>query len=146
VTTWLRVRQLVNWLNLSTPAGLLIAVLGRARIGRSGRGTLLATDYRWRYPIAGAFTVGNVIVTRHDEAWCADRPALMQHEDRHCTQYAFCLGPVMWVPYVLCAAVSWALSGNPASYNPFERLASLVDGGYPEPRLRSRRHKEATSD
>jgi hypothetical protein len=139
VTTWLRVRQFVNWLNLSTPAGLLVAVLGRASIRRSRRGTLLATGYRWPFPIAGAFTVGNVIVTRNDEDWCADRPQLMRHEDRHCTQYAFCLGPVMWVPYVLFAVVSWALSGNHSSFNPFERMAGLVDGGYPEPALWFRR-------
>jgi hypothetical protein len=139
VTTRLRLRQVVNWLNLSTPAGLLIAVLGRASIRKGDRGTWLATSYGWRFPIGGAFTVGNVIVTRHDEGWCADRPQLMKHEDRHCSQYAFCLGPTMWVPYVLFAAVSWALSGNHASYNPFERLANLVDGGYPRPALRFRR-------
>jgi hypothetical protein len=133
------VRQVVNWLNLSTAAGLLMAVIGRASIGRSGRGTFLATNYRWSFPFAAAFTVGNVILTRHDGAWCADRPRLLQHEDRHCTQYAFCLGPVLCVPYVLFAAVSWVLSGSHASYNPFERLASLVDGGYSQPRLRFRR-------
>jgi len=132
----------VNWLNLSTAAGLLIAVIGRASIGRSGRGTFLATDYRWSFPFASAFTVGNVIVTRQDSAWCADRPQLLRHEDRHCTQYAFCLGPVMWVLYVLFAAVSWVLSGNHASYNPFERLANLVDGGYPAPALRFRRQRD----
>jgi hypothetical protein len=133
--TRLRARQVVNWLNLSTPAGFLIAAIGGASIVRWERGTYLAAGYRWRFPIAGAFTVGNVIVTRHDEVWCADRPQLMRHEDRHCTQYAFCLGPTMWVPYVLFAAVSWSLSGNHASYNPFERLANLVDGGYPAPAL-----------
>lgn len=126
----------MNWLNLSTPAGLLVAVIGRASIRRSNRGTLLATGYRWRFPVAGAFTVGNVIVTRKDEAWCADRPDVMRHEDRHCTQYAFCFGPLMSVPYVLLAALSWVLSGHHASYNPFERLAGLADGGYPEPAMR----------
>jgi hypothetical protein len=135
VTTRLRVRQVVNWLNLSTPAGLLIAVLGRASIRKGDRGTYLATSYRWRFPIGGAFTVGNVIMTRHDEAWCANRPAMMRHEDRHCTQFAFFLGPAMSVPYVLCAAVSWVLSGSHAAYNPFERMADLVDGGYPQPAL-----------
>lgn len=89
--------------------------------------------------MAGAFTVGNVILTRNDEAWCAAHPSVLRHEDRHCTQYAFCLGPVMWVPYVLFAGVSWALSGNHASYNPFERLANLGDGGYPAPTMRVRR-------
>jgi hypothetical protein len=133
------VRQVVNWLNLSTPAGLLVAVIGRASIRRSSRGTVLATGYRWRFPVASAFTVGNVILTRNDEAWCAEHPAVLKHEDRHCTQYAFCFGPVLSVPYVLFAAISWALSGSHASYNPFERLANLVDGGYAEPATRFRR-------
>ena len=136
MTTRLWLRQAVNWLNLSTPAGLLIAVIGRASVGRSERGTFLATSYRWRFPVASAFTVGNVIVTRNDHTWCADHPQVLKHEDRHCTQYAFCLGPVMGVPYLLCAAASWAVSGSHASYNPFERLAGLVDGGYPRPTLR----------
>lgn len=80
--------------------------------------------------MASAFTLGNVILTRHDRDWCAERPALLRHEDRHCTQYAFCLGPVMVLLYVFFAGVSWLLSGDHASYNPFERLANLADGGY----------------
>lgn len=143
MTTRFRLRQVVNWLNLSTPAGLLIAVLGRATVRSWRDGTFLATEYRWRFPIAGAFTVGNVIVTRHDAEWLTARPDLLKHEDRHCTQYAFCLGPVMWIPYVLAAAFSWVLSGNHAAYNPFERLANLVDGGYPQPSLRFRRDEDA---
>lgn len=135
-TGWMRVRQVVNWANLSTPAGLLLAVAGGATVSRAGRGTYLATGFRWRFPVASAFTLGNVIATRHDREWCLARPALLRHEDRHCTQYAFCLGPVMVLVYAICAAVSWVLSGDHASYNPFERLANLVDGGYAEPRLR----------
>lgn len=138
-TCWTRVRQVVNWLNLSTPAGFLLAALGGATVTRSGRGTYLATGFRWRVPVASAFTLGNVILTRHDLDWCAERPALLRHEDRHCTQYAFCLGPVMVLLYLAFATVSWLLSGNHASYNPFERLANLVDGGYAEPRLRFHR-------
>ena len=136
---WTRVRQVVNWANLSTPAGLLLAVAGRATVTRAGRGTYLATGFRWRFPVASAFTLGNVILTRHDQDWCVARPALLRHEDRHCTQYAFCLGPVMVLLYVSCAAVSWMLSGDHASYNPFERLANLADGGYRAPRLWFRR-------
>ena len=48
-------------------------------------------------------------------------------------------GPSVVDPYVLFAAISWVLSGSHASYNPFERLASLADGGYPAPALRFRR-------
>lgn len=132
-------RRVVNWLNLSTPLGLLIARVGRASIARNERGTLLATGYRWRFPVAQAFTIGNVIVTRHDREWWDVRPALLQHEDRHCTQYAFCIGPVMVLLYLACAMTSWVLSGSHASYNPFERLANLADGGYPRPALRFQR-------
>lgn len=138
MTAWQAVRRVVNWVNLSTPLGLLVAVVGRASIARAERGTFIATGYRWRFPIANAFTVGNVIITGHDLAWCAVRPEMLRHEDRHCTQYAFCLGPVMVLLYLLFAAVSWALSGSFASYNPFERLANLSDGGYPEPVTRFR--------
>jgi hypothetical protein len=130
------VRQVVNWLNLSTLSGLLLAAVGGATVTRAGRGTYLATGFRWRFPVASAFTLGNVILTRHDLDWCASRPALLRHEDRHCTQYAYCLGPVMVVLYVLFAAASWVLSGDHASYNPFERLANLADGGYPKRGLR----------
>ena len=66
----------------------------------------------------------------------ADRPALMRHEDRHCTQYAFVLGVVMLPFYFLCVAASWLIAGDHASYNPFERLADLADGDYPPPRTR----------
>lgn len=136
MTGWLLTRQVVNWVNLSTPLGFLIALVGKASVQRSGRGTWLATGYRLRFPVANAFTVGNVIVTGHDADWCAARPAVMRHEDRHCTQYAFCIGPVMLPLYAICAGISWVLSGNHASYNPFERLANLIDGGYAQPVLR----------
>lgn len=140
LNTWTRVRQVVNWLNLSTPAGLLLAALGGAIVTRTGggRGTCLATGYRWRLPAASAFTLGNVILTRHDREWLMDRPDLLRHEDRHCTQYAFCIGPVMVILYILCAAASWVLAGDHASYNPFERLANLADGGYVKRGLRFR--------
>jgi hypothetical protein len=38
--------------------------------------------------------------------------------------------------YLLCAGVSLALCGDYASYNPFERLAGLADGGYMKRALR----------
>ena len=45
------------------------------------------------FPVAGAFTVGSVIISKHDHDWLEARPRLLQHEDRHCTQYAFLVGP-----------------------------------------------------
>jgi hypothetical protein len=36
----------------------------------------------------------------------------------------------------VAAGVSWLLARDFASYNPFERLAGLADGGYGQPRRR----------
>ncbi|WP_214412633.1 hypothetical protein [Sphaerisporangium fuscum] len=124
-----RVRQVLNYVNLSTPLGLLIAVAGRARVRRGEQGLLYAHGYRIRFPVAGAFTVGNVVLTAHDEGYLTG--ALLRHEDRHATQYAFCIGLPMLVLYVLAVVVSFAVCGHPASWNVFERLADLEDGGYP---------------
>lgn len=135
-TPWTRIRAVANWVNLSTPLGLLIAVIAGATISRRGRGTYFAGGYRWRFPVASAFTVGNVIASKHDTAWLLDRPVLLQHEDRHCTQYGFLVGIVMLPLYFLCVAFSYAVAGDHSSYNPFERLANLDDGGYPPPTTR----------
>lgn len=135
-TPWTRVRTVLNWLNLSTPLGLLIARIGGATIAKHGRGTYLATGYRLRFPVASAFTIGSVIDSKHDRAYFADRPRLLQHEDRHCTQYAFVLGVVMLPLYFACVGFSYAVAGDHSSYNPFERLANLADGNYPPPTSR----------
>lgn len=135
-TSWTRVRTAINWVNLSTPLGLAVARFGGATIVRRGRGTHLATGYRFGFPQASAFTVGSVIISAHDLAWFDDRLILLRHEDRHCTQYAFALGVVMLPLYVLGVAVSYVLAGDHSSYNPFERLAGLADGNYPPPRTR----------
>ncbi|WP_084957394.1 hypothetical protein [Thermoactinospora rubra] len=121
-----RIRRVLNLVNLSTPLGLLIAAVGRARLAPGPDGLILAYGYRYRFPIAGAFTVGNVVVTRHSQL--SER--LIVHEGRHATQWAFCVGLPMLPLYVLAMAVSMAICGDQASYNPFERLANLDDGGY----------------
>ncbi|MET0928181.1 MAG: hypothetical protein ABWX74_01620 [Aeromicrobium sp.] len=135
-TPWTRVRTVLNWVNLSTPLGLLIARIGGATIARRGRGTYLATGYRFGFPVASAFTVGSVIASKHDAAWFAGRPTLLRHEDRHCTQYAFVLGVVMLPLYFFFVGLSWVVAGDHSSYNPFERLAGLADGNYPPARTR----------
>ncbi|GAA1740103.1 hypothetical protein [Aeromicrobium alkaliterrae] len=140
-TPWTRVRAVVNWLNLSTLLGLAVARLGGARVERRGRGTWVAGGYRWGFPQAGAFTIGSVILSTRDLDALRSRSALLRHEDRHCTQYAWCLGPVMLLPYLLGVATSWVVAGDHASYNPFERLAGLRDGGYSEPRTRRARRR-----
>ena len=135
-TPWTRIRTVINWLNLSTLLGFGIAKIGGASIVRRGRGTYLATGYRFGFPVASAFTVGSVITSRHDLAYFVERPVLLQHEDRHCTQYAFVLGVAMLPLYFLCVGLSYAIAGDHSSYNPFERLANLADGNYPPPRTR----------
>ncbi|MFI0408565.1 hypothetical protein [Actinomadura sp. 3N508] len=150
-----RVRQVVNAVNLSTGLGLLLAATGTPgsrRLRRLPDGLLLAGGYRLPFPIAPAFTVGNVVLVRGDASRLesvsreAGRSRLLRHEGRHATQYAWCLGPVMIPLYGACAGVSMLLCGDWASYNPFERLAGLDDGGYERhplrPYLRTRRRGE----
>ncbi|MDO9379563.1 MAG: hypothetical protein Q7T56_12005 [Nocardioidaceae bacterium] len=131
---WPRVRAALNWINLSTPLGLAVARFGGATPERHERGTWIAGGYRWPVPVASAFTVGNVVCSRHDVEWLRARPELLAHEDRHCSQYAACLGPAMVPLYLASAGLSWVVTGDHASLNPFERLAGLVSGGYPPPR------------
>lgn len=125
-----RLRVVVNLLNLSTPAGVLLAAVTRSRLAQGPNGLLLATGYTPRLPAAMAFTVGNVILCRGEASFLDSRPALLAHESRHSTQYAW-LGPAFLPLYGLCAAYSFWRTGNPGSANPFERWAGLADGGYP---------------
>lgn len=128
---WLR--AVGNTVNLSTPAGLLVATLGRARIRRGPRGLLLADGYRPRFPVAGAFTVGNVIVTsRSWDELDARFPELLAHEEAHTWQYLACLGLPYLPIYTACMAWSVLRTGDRASANAFERRAGLVIGGYRE--------------
>lgn len=140
-TPWTRVRTVLNWINLSTLLGLGIAKLGGATITPRGRGTYLATGYRYNFPVASAFTVGSVIASKHDPDYFRDRPVLLKHEDRHCTQYAWVFGVVMLPVYFFFVGLSYAIAGDHSSYNPFERLANLADGNYPPPTTRFSRSK-----
>ena len=131
-----RVRQVVNVVNLSTPLGLMVGLAGRSRFRRGPDGLVLATGFR--IPVrAPAFTLGNVVLLRLDDAALGRRPTLLVHEARHATQYACCVGPLMLPLYGLAAAWSWLRCRDPSSYNIFEVRAGLADGGYPERRRRS---------
>ena len=130
-----RVRQVVNWVNLSTPLGLLLGIAGRARLNRGPNGLVLARGFR--VPVkAPAFTVGTVVLIRVADEVLAARPTLLAHEARHATQYAWCLGPVLLPLYAVAAAWSWLRCRDVASRNIFEVRAGLVDGGYPISRRR----------
>ena len=131
-----RVRLAANLVNGSTLAGLLVAAAGRARLGRGADGLLIGAGYRLPVPAAPAFTVGNVILARGDRAALAPMQALLAHEARHATQYAWCGGLVMLPLYFLAAGVSWGMTGDFGARNVFERRAGLADGGYTDKPLR----------
>ena len=59
-----RVRVAANLVNGSTAAGVLVATAGRARLRPAGDGLLVAAGYRLPVPVAPAFCLGNVLVTR----------------------------------------------------------------------------------
>lgn len=126
-----RLRRAANFLNGSTLAGLAVALAARARISRGPRGLVIAAGYRWRLPFAHAYTLGNVVLCRSTAEELMSRPALLGHEERHCSQYAWCLG-LPFIPLYLVAA-GWSVlrTGNPGTANVFERRAGLAAGGYP---------------
>jgi hypothetical protein len=131
-----RVRLAVNLLNGSTLAGLAVSLAGHARLARFPDGLLVGTGYRLPVPPAPAFTLGNAILTRHDVL--GRDTALLRHEARHATQYAWCGGLLMLPLYFAAAGVSWLLSGDFGAWNVFERGAGLADGGYADRPLRPR--------
>lgn len=129
----LALRRVVNALTLATPLGLAVAVCGRARLTRGPHGLLLARGYRprWPGPGASAVTIGDVVLLRLDDDELAARPGLLTHEARHAGQYAWCLGPVGFLPaYLLACAWSWWRLRDPLAGNVFERRAGFADGGY----------------
>jgi hypothetical protein len=133
-----RLRQAANLANGSTVLGLAVALAARTRISRGPRGLILASGYRLRLPVAGAFTLGNVVLCRCSSAELLSRPALLGHEEKHCTQYAWCLGAPFLPLYLLAAGWSLVRTGNPGTRNPFERHAGLEAGGYPAHKTRRR--------
>jgi hypothetical protein len=142
VQRW-RLRQATNLLNGSTVLGLAVATVGGARLTGTPDGLWLATEARLPLRGARALTLGDVVLTRRDEHWLRGQPALLAHEGRHAWQYVACLGLPMLPLYVVAAGWSWARGGDPATHNPFERLAGLADGGYPTLSARERRRRPA---
>jgi hypothetical protein len=126
-----RLRQIVNAVNLTTLTGLAVAKAGRARLSKGPDGLVYGTGYRFGFPLGGAFTVGNVVVSRRPVERLMSDTGLLAHEARHSTQYAV-LGPFFWPLYVLGVIWSYVRTGDHWSRNPFERLAVLTDGHYVE--------------
>lgn len=123
-------RSRLNRLNGSTLLGIGLARLGRASVRPGPRRLLLAEGHRLPGR-AVAFAVGDVLFHRRVGGF-ERRPALLRHEARHAEQYAWCGGLPFLPLYAASAALSWALAGDRAGLNPFERHAGLADGGYRE--------------
>ena len=86
-----------------------------------------------RLPHPGrGFTQG--LIVAGDTVWESTglygESALLAHEARHATPYAWCAGLAMLPLYFAAAAGSWVLTGDFGSRNIFETRAGLADGGY----------------
>ena len=126
-----RLRAVANLVNLSSALGLVAAKAGRARLRPGPKGLWLAEGYALRFPRAGAFTLGNVVLTSGDfDSLTALQPQVMDHENAHAWQYVYCAGLPFLPLYALAAGWSWLRTGDVASANLFERAAGLVRGGY----------------
>jgi hypothetical protein len=102
------------------------------------RGLLLADGYRLPFPVAGAFTVGNVVLT--SGSWDRHRPGLLEHEERHSWQWFWWAGLPFLPAYGICLVWSVLRTGDLAAGNVFEQRAGLVQGGYRELPVRPLRH------
>ncbi|HMR48524.1 MAG TPA: hypothetical protein PKE40_16500 [Arachnia sp.] len=135
------VRNAANIANLSTPLGLAVALATGARLRRT-QGLIVAEKARLGFLPAGAITVGSVVlIPRLTLDELRHRiPGVVEHEDAHAWQYAYCLG-LPFIPLYFAAMLwSWLRLGDRASGNFFERQAGLELGGYPtgNPHRRSR--------
>ncbi len=125
-----RVRQIANLANGTTVLGLALARAAGTTVSKGPRGLIIAGGYRWRLPYAGAFAVGNVVICRIPAEHLRSNAALLGHEEKHCSQYACCLGLPFLPLYFLAAGWSQLRTDDPASANFFERQAGLAAGGY----------------
>ncbi len=119
----------LNAVNLTTATGWLVARAARCPVSARD-GYWEATGYRWRFPDAGAFTIGCLVISRQPVP-----AAVWEHEKSHMRQYAL-LGPLFWPAYGLAAGYSLLRTGDWWSRNVFERRAGLVAGGYADNPLR----------
>ncbi|WP_309818340.1 hypothetical protein [Pseudarthrobacter sulfonivorans] len=125
-----RARQFANLANGTTLLGMALARAAGTALSKGPRGLVIASGYTWRVPFAGAFVLGNVVICRISTEQLTANQALLGHEEKHCSQYACCLGLPFLPLYFLAAGWSQLRTGNPASANFFERRAGLAAGGY----------------
>lgn len=131
-----RLRRVLNLVNLSTASGLLLARLSGCRVDRGPRQLHLASGYRRPFPYATAFTVGNVLITRGDwDSLLHKDPGLLPHEEAHTWQW-MALGPLFLPAYLVAMGWSWLRTGDRSSANWFEIRAGLDLGGYRQRGLR----------
>ena len=131
-----RLRRLINAINFSTLAGLLLAKSEGARLGKGPDGLVLARGARGTFPKASAVTIGNVVILRTDRV----TDELVRHEGRHATQWAWCV--LVFLPLYLVAVLwSYIRTGDHYSRNVFERRAGFADGGYTERPTRGARRR-----
>ncbi len=124
-------RNVGNVANLSTPLGLAAAVLGGARLCVVD-GLVVADQARLPFLRASAITIGSVVlIPRRPLDEVRTRiPGLLEHEDHHAYQWAYCLGLPFIAVYFAAAGWSWLRSGDRATVNHFELQAGLELGGY----------------
>lgn len=139
-------RRVANLANLSTPLGVLLGCLGRGSWHRR-RGLLVVERVRLPWVNASAMTVGDVVLVMGSTVEEVERrfPRLMEHEEEHSWQWAYCLG-LPFIP-LYAAASLWSLmrAGDRATRNVFERQAGLVSGGYVSGAAQPRRRRAERS-
>lgn len=126
------IRNLANLVNLSTPLGLVLGAVGRGRWRRCGS-LLVAERVRLPFITASAMTVGSVVLVMRGSLAETERrnPRLLEHEEEHSWQWAYCLGLPFIPLYALASLWSLRRAGDRASRNYFECQAGLTSGGYP---------------
>lgn len=140
-----RLRAIANWVNLSTPLGLAIATAGGASIRKGPQRLFIGEGYRWRFPKAGAFTVGSVVIVPNGtlDALIARFPDVLEHEHAHARQWALCLGLPFAPLYLLATGWSQLRTGTTHGANVFEVHANLHKGGYQPAETRRLRKRKA---
>ena len=140
------VRNLANALNGSTALGLMLGAVGRGRPRKVGH-LIVFDGVRLPWVTASAMTVGSVVLImgRSLEEISARVPTLLDHEDEHAWQYAYCFG-LPFLPLYF-AAMTWSMvrTKDRAAANFFKIQAGLETGGYLRAADQRRRRAERSA-